>query len=119
MTDENPRRISDREVPLAIDGYFMPMHGPNVPVLVGMPGTDDLFVFVFSTGKKLDEAMKAFSIAYAHVSRVSSGKDLIAELNETNASGGRPYRIRLAVDPYKADNGKARFTEPLTYEAPR
>jgi hypothetical protein len=119
VTDENPRRISDREVPLAIDGYFMPMHAPNAPVLIGMPGTDDLFVFVFSTGEKLDEAMKTFSLAYAHVSRVSSGKDLIAELNAMNTSGGRPYRIRLAVDPYKADNGKARFTEPLSYQKPQ
>lgn len=119
MTDENPRRISDREVPLTIDSYFMPMHAPNVPVLIGMPGTDDLFVFVFSTEEKLVETMKTFAIAYQRISRVTSGKDLIAEMNETNANAGRPYRIRLAVDPYKADNGNARFTEPLTYEAPR
>ena len=53
MTDDGPRRVSDREVPLAITGHFMPTQAPNAPVLVGMPGTDDLFVFVFSTEGKL------------------------------------------------------------------
>ena len=60
--------------------------------------------------------MAAFGIEYARVSRVTSGRDLIAEMNTTNENSGRPYRIRLAVDPYEADNGRVRFTEALLTE---
>lgn len=108
-----PRRISDREVPLSISGYFMPTHEPNAPVLIGMPGTDDLFLFVFSTEEKLRAAMESFGIEYGRIAVVTDGRDLIAEINEANASGERPYRIRLAVDPHKGDNGRVRFVEPL------
>ena len=56
-----PHRISDREVPIAFTGYFMPSQ--HVPVLVGMPGTDDLFIFVFSTAS----ARRAPSSSCTHV----------------------------------------------------
>ncbi|HSX22871.1 MAG TPA: hypothetical protein VLE97_08880 [Gaiellaceae bacterium] len=112
--DGGPRRISNREVPLSITGYFMPTHAPNAPVLMAMPGTDDLFLFVFSTEEKLASAMASFGTEYERIAVVTDGRDLIAEINETNASGERPYRIRLAVDPYKADNGRVRFVEPFT-----
>jgi hypothetical protein len=113
VTNDAPRRISDREVVIAIAGYFMPTDAPNAPVLVGMPGTDDLFVLVFSTEDKLAQAMSAFEIGYARVSVVTDGAELLDEIQKMNATGTRPYRIRLAVDPYKADNGRVRFTEPL------
>jgi len=114
-TNLAPRRISDREVPITITGYFMPTHAPNAPVLIGMPGTDDLFMFVFSTEEKLAAAMQAFQIDYARVAVVTDGRELIDEIGVTNARGGRPYQIRLAVDPYKADNGRVRFVEPLAF----
>ena len=117
MTD-GPRRISDREVPLNITGYFMPTRAPNAPVLIGMPGTDDLFVFVFSTEEKLVAAMAAFGIEYSRVSVVTDGRELLDEMQATNESGTRPYKIRLAVDPYKADNGRARFVEPFVLPPP-
>jgi hypothetical protein len=113
VTDLAPRRISDREVPLMITGYFMPTHAPNAPVLVGMPGTDDLFICVFSTEGKLVEMMEAFEIEYTRVSIVTDGRDLFDNIKELNATGERPYRIRLAVDPYRADNGRVRFSEAL------
>ena len=111
-----PYRITDREVPLAITGYFMPTEAPNMPVLSSMPDTDDLFILVFSTEAKLASSMKTIGIDYARVAIVRDGSELIDEINTLNATGGRPYRIRLAVDPYKADNGRVRFVEPLTQE---
>ena len=117
MTDVAPRRISDREVPLKITGYFMPTHAPNAPVLIGMPGTDDLFIFVFSTEEKLASTMTAIGIEYERVSLVTDGRELLDEIKATNEGGKRPYRIRVAVDPYKADNGRVRFVEPLVPEA--
>ena len=113
MTDIAPRRISDREVPLVLTGYFMPTHAPNVPVLIGMPGTDDLFVFVFSTEAKLASAMASIGMAYERVALVTDGRELLDEIKATNERGERPYRLRVAVDPYKTDNGRVRFVEPL------
>ncbi len=113
MTSDAPRRISDREVPITITGYFMPMIALNVPVLMGMPGTDDLFIFVFSTEEKLVSVMAILGISYERMSRVTDSLELIDEIETMNASGGRPYKIRIAIDPYKADNGRVRFVEPL------
>jgi hypothetical protein len=108
-----PRRVSDREVPICIDGYFMPTEAPSVPSLIGMAGTDDLFIFVFSTEEKLAETMASLGIEHARVGRVIDGVELFDEVEEINARGGRPYRIRIAVDPYKADNDRVRFVEFL------
>lgn len=115
MTNEAPRRISDRVVPVSITGYFMPTLASNAPVLIGMLGTDDLFIVVFSTKEKLTGVMQTLGIKfkYKHVSIVTNGRDLINEIRAKNATSGRPYRIRLAVDPYKAANGHIRFTEVL------
>lgn len=119
MTDIAPRRISDREVPLVLTGYFMPTREQNIPVLASMPGTDDLFMFVFSTEEKLVASMRVLAIGYTRVSMVTDGRQLLDEVAATNAAGERPYRLRIAVDPYKADNGRVRFVEPLAIEEPR
>ena len=115
MTD-GPRQISDREVPLNITGYFMPTHGGSTPVLIGMPGTDDLFMFVFSTEEKLVAAMIAFGIEYESVAVVTDGHELLDEIQARNDGGTRPYRLRLAIDPYQADNGRVRFVEPFAFQ---
>jgi hypothetical protein len=115
LTDVGPRRISDREVSIVITGYFMPTQAPNVPVLIEMPGTDDLFVCVFSKEEKLASTMAAFGIEYARVALVTDGRELLDEIKATNARGERPYWIRVAVDPYKADNGRVRFSEPFGF----
>jgi len=111
-----PRRISDRERSICIDGYIMPTDSPNVPTLIAMPGIDDLFVFVFSTEEKLVAAMGVLGIEYAGVAHVPDGIELFGEIAAMNARGERPYRLRLAVDAYKADNGRIRFTEPAVQE---
>jgi hypothetical protein len=111
--DTGPRRISDREVPVNLTGYFTPTHGENVPVLMGMPGTDDLFMFVFSTEEKLRAAMESFGVEYERIAQVTDGKELLADLAAQNATGERPYQLRLAIDPHKATNGRVQFVEPL------
>lgn len=124
MTIDAPRRVSNREMPIAITDYFMPTRaardGAEVgdPVLIGMPGTKDLFVFVFSTTEKLVAAMEALEIQYEGVARVTDGADLIEEVVEMNEASGGAYRIRVAVDAHKADDGRVRFVEPRLQETP-
>ena len=92
MTDAGPpRRITDRVVSINVTGYFVPLCvAPDAPVLIGMPGTDDLFVAVFSTEEKLVEMMEAFQIEYARIGRVTDGRELLDEMTAKNASGDRP-----------------------------
>lgn len=99
-------------MPLVITGYFMPTRAPNVPVLVEMPDTDDLFMFVFVSEANLVSVMTSLGIEYARVAVVTDGGALLDDIKATNEEGDRSYRIRLAVDPYKADNGRVRFIEP-------
>lgn len=106
-----PRRVSDRKVPIEITGYFMPTLAPHTPVLLGMAGTEDLFIVVFSTEEKLATLMTAFGITYERVAIVTSGRELIDEVEAKNHTEERPYRVRLAVDPYKTAEGRLRFTE--------
>lgn len=108
-----PRRISDREIPINLAGYFMPMVEPHVPVLIGMPGTDDLFVFVFATEEALSSVMRDMKIPYARMARVTDGRELFEEMETMNQTGQRPYRVRIAIDPWLTDKGKVRFVEPL------
>lgn len=119
VADIGPRRISDREVPLVLTGYLMPTREQNVPVLASMPGTDDLFMFVFSSEDKLIASMRELAISYTRVSVVTDGSQLLDEVGATNAAGNRPYRLRIAVDPYKAESGRVRFVEPLSFEESR
>jgi hypothetical protein len=124
VTTDALRRADDREEPVTITGYFVPTGAPKDdeevgdPVLVGLAGTADLFVFVFSTEEKLVAAMKVFGIRYASVARVIDGADLVANVVKMNAGSGGAYRVRVIVDAHKADDGSARFDELLRREAP-
>lgn len=106
-----PRQISDRAQSVDVTGYFMPFETPLRPVLVGMPDTDDLFVLVFSSRDLLVASMASLGIEYAGVSIVSDGGELADEMVQLNALAERPYRIRLAVDVHRADNGRLHFVE--------
>lgn len=110
---EAPRRISKREMSFNIQGYFLPALLSNVPMLLGMPGTEDLFIAVFSTKEKLDALMQGFGIEYGRVSVVTDQYELLDDIEAVNQSEQRPYRIRLAIDAYKTEDGRVRFTEPL------
>ena len=92
----------------------MPLAAPGTPVLLGMPGTDDLFLLVFETEEALVEHMKSFDIAYEKVIVVFDGPELLASIAEENTTCGRPYRIRIAINPHKTDDGRVRFLEPLS-----
>jgi hypothetical protein len=110
MADFEPRstgRVSE----MSISGYLMPAHGNRQPVLIGMAGTDDFFIVVFSTAEKLRSFMEAIGIGFDRIQKVTNGVEFIESIDEENARGNRPYALRIAADPYKHENGNWRFTE--------
>lgn len=112
------RGLARDQEPATITGYFMPTRAPSVgeevgdPVLIGMSGMKDLFVFVFSTEEKLVAAMEVLGIQYASVASVVDGADLIGEVVEMNANSDGSYRIRVIIDAHKTDDGRVHFLEP-------
>jgi hypothetical protein len=110
---EAPKQISDRVLAITLTGYFMPVYETRQPVLCGMPGTEDLFINVFSTEDKLRSVMADLAIDFDRIQRIIDGQVFLESVEENNAAGGRPYRLRVAVDPYKLPNGNIRFVEPF------
>lgn len=105
MTDA-PRRISDKRIPLNLDGYLTPFL-EGAPALIGMTGTPDLFVTVFSSEAKLREACSLFGLPFDDIKQIVDGHDFMA--------GMRQY-VRIAVDLYQHPNGRIRFTEAFLRE---
>lgn len=98
---------------MSISGYLMPAHADRQPVLIGMFGTDDLFIVVFSTEEKLRTFMALISVGFDRIQIIMNGGDFIDSIEDANANDGRPYAIRIAADPYRLENGNWRFTEIL------
>lgn len=117
-TSDAPRRISNRELSIDVTGYLMPANDDRSPILVGMAGTDDLFILLFSNRELLVRLTADFGIDFERVQIVTDGRDFLDGIIETNAQKLRPYRIRVAIDMYKTPNGKQRFSEPWFPDVP-
>jgi hypothetical protein len=96
-----PRRISNRVLDVDITGYATPWLDGQ-PLLLRMPGTSDLFVAVFSTPEKLKVLCNEYGLAYDNIKQITNQAEFLVDV--------LPH-ARIAVDPYKHENGRMRFTE--------
>ena len=108
---EGPKPISNKVVHLSITGYLMPVYEDRQPVLLGMPGTDDLFICLFSEEEKLRSVMAELQIYFHKIVVIMDGPIFLESIKEDIAAQKRPYELRIAVDPYKHENGRVRFQE--------
>ena len=58
---------------------------------------------------KLDAVFSDYAITYTRIKQIEDGPEFLASLTENVLS----FRLRVAADPYKHENGKLRFTEIL------
>lgn len=108
---EAPTRVSDRVHRLNIDGYLMAVDAEAQPVLLAMPGTEDRFVAIFSSPDKLDALYRASGVPYTRVQQIVDGPEFLESLAENIL----PFRLRVAVDLRRMENGRVRFLEiPLS-----
>lgn len=107
MDTDPPKRVSDRIHDLNIDGYLMAVDSVDQPILLGMPGTEDKFVAVFSTKEKLEALHDEYAIGFTRIKQIDDGPDFLDSLKENLL----PFRLRVAVDAYKHENGRMRFLE--------
>lgn len=89
----------------------MPAHENRQPVLIGMAGTNDMFIVVFSTPEKLREFMAKINTKFDRIQVITDGADFITSIQEANTVDGRPYNLRIAANPYLHENGNWRFVE--------
>lgn len=107
QSEEAPKRISDRVLHLNIDGYLMPVDVRGQPILLEIPGTPDRFISIFSTEVKLDAMFETYGLSYSWIKQIQNGPEFLASLNENILS----FHLRVAIDPYKHENGRVRFVE--------
>ena len=111
-TTDGPRPISNKVVHISITGYLMPVYEDRQPVLLGMPGTDDLFICIFSEEEKLRSVMAELHIFFHKIVVIMDGPIFLESIKEDIAAQKRPYELRIAVDPYKVpETGRVRFQE--------
>jgi hypothetical protein len=107
MSDEPIRRVGDTVHHLSLTGHVIAWHDGE-PVLVGMPGTEDQFLPVFSSVDNLRDLLTGIAVAFSAIKRIDSGNEFIASLPLHLASG---QRLRIIVDPYWTEAGRVRFIE--------
>jgi len=100
-----------RVTELSISGYLMPAHMNRQPVMIGMAGTNDMFIVVFSSEEKLRVFMDAVNVDYDRIQMVTNGSEFIESIDEENGRKTRPFLLRIIADPYKHENGNWRFIE--------
>ncbi len=104
MADEGPRRISDKVQEIDIKGYLCPFKSATQPLALSMPGTDDLFLAVFSTEGKLLRFLWQFDLKHFKIVQINDGPDFLESITG---------HYRVMIDPYKNEDGRIRFIEPL------
>jgi hypothetical protein len=112
MTDGDERpgpwRVSDTTRRLNVTGHLFAWKD-NQPVIMRMPGTDDLFLAVYSTVEKLHAIHGG--IGYT-IKRIDDGFEFLDSLPVETPDG---HLLRVIVDPYYTPRRTVRFTEVLAH----
>lgn len=98
-----PWQVSDHVHELSLVGCLIAWKD-NGPVFMRLPGTDDLFIAVFTTEAKL----RAMDIAFDSIKRIDDTVGFISSLPMTV---GDDTRLRIMHDPYATTQGTTRFKE--------
>lgn len=95
-------RISDQIKDIVITGKLVPFYDNGQPVMMEFGDSEDKFVFIFSDMEKLREAM--VDISYDSVKQIDDGPEFVRSVLP---------QARIALDPWKTDQGTTRWTEVL------
>lgn len=93
--------------PVTLAGKLIPWHEDRA-VFANMPGTDDLFLLLFSDLDRLQATLSRADIPYTDVKRITDVSVFLADLPLTVTDMSR---LRIALDARFLDNGHVRFVE--------
>lgn len=108
---EAPWPVSNKDLNIDVSGYLMPCHEDRQPVLIGMHGTNDLFICLYSTEDKLRQSFLDWNIEFARIVIIMDGNTFVDSIKEDIALKERSYELRIAVDPHKTERGTVRYQE--------
>lgn len=81
-------------------------------MFANMPGTDDLYIPIFSTVAKLNAMMKQTKIPFKSIKRIDDGPNFLDGIRNSKPPEGHPdVQVKIAVDPYYTKRGTVRFTQ--------
>lgn len=103
-----PHRVNDRLHRLDLGGYLFPWND-ELPVLVMMEDCRDVFLPLFASREALDGMMQQTTAVYTSVKEIDDQMEFIDCLPLFIAD----RRLRIMIDPYRAENGCIRFKELL------
>lgn len=102
-----PVRTDDPIGAIQITGYFMPVDANQQPKWLQVPGSDSLYLPIFSTPEKAEEVMAQVGLGYDRLTKITDGTAWLESI--PFFFGMTPLVIML--DPHTIENGKVRWCE--------
>lgn len=100
------RPLRMRDVRFAeLDGMLFPWK--DGPVFVSMPGSDALYLPVFSKVEDLRPFLLRAQIFYLRIKQIQNGDEFIESLPRTDGV----QEIKVILNPYYTPEGRVRFVE--------
>lgn len=98
------KKLPIEGMPYQLEGMFVPFNPElNKPILLKMDGK--LFLPVFSTKEKLEEAAKWVDIGFASHNVIVDYQDFKRAVFAIK----KEFTVHVIVDPYKTETGSVRF----------
>lgn len=104
-----PRMVSTKILEIDITGYLMPMDSTGRPFLICMTGTDDRFLPIYSDKQTLDASFAECGFECRSIMQIDDGPEFLQSVSEND----KLFRLRIAVDPHRKENGMIGYTEIL------
>jgi hypothetical protein len=109
-----PRPVANAQIrEINLTGYLFPWQEDATwaaPVLMKLDGTNDFFLPLFSTLEKLHHMATLTAFDTSAIKRIDDGDEFLKSIPKELPTG---QRLRIMIDPYRADDKKTRFTEVI------
>jgi hypothetical protein len=102
MSTEGPKPTGRRSE-VSLTGALMPWK-QGQPAFLSVPGSDALYLPIFSAQDKLEGMMACVHTPYQSVKQIQDEADFLSSI---------PTDIKIMFDPYFTPEGKVRWTELL------
>lgn len=105
---DGPRPTGKPHESLNITGMLFPWNGLE-PVLLMMPGSELLYLPLFSTPEQLNELMMQAKTPFVSIKKIDDGAEFLSGIYDE--SPGARENVRVILNPYFLPNGRVRFTQ--------
>lgn len=108
MDDAGPKRTDKPETTVDLTDKLLPWR-EGQPVMLAMPGTDLMYLPLFSTEGQLRSLLERAGVPFESIKRVEDGWTFLHSFYVDNPWARKS--IAVILDPYFLDNGRVRFVQ--------